>query len=98
MAFPRRWSPTALFVIRLLLVADGILIAIVGGIAAAFVEKPAGWFLGAGAWMVAAVLFACVRRTDPYRYEAAWLRRHARTIFEEDNFEGDKVEGDNEEV
>ncbi len=61
---------------RLLLVADGILIAIVGGIAAAFVEKPSGWFLGAGAWTLAALLFGCVRFTDPYRYEATWLRRH----------------------
>jgi membrane protein implicated in regulation of membrane protease activity len=73
---PRRWSPSALFVIRLLLVADGILVAVVGGIAAAYVDKPSGWLLGAGAWTVAGLLFGCVRLTDPYRYEARWLRRH----------------------
>lgn len=79
----RRWSPAALFVIRLLLVADAILIAIVGGIAVAFVEKPPGWFFAGGAWALAAFLFGCVRFTDPYRYEASWLRRQSVNKFDD---------------
>jgi hypothetical protein len=53
----------------LLLVADGILVAIIGGIAAAFVDQPAGLVIGVGAWSIAGLLFLCVRFTDPYRHE-----------------------------
>lgn len=87
MTRPRRWSPTALFVIRLLLVADGVLLAVVGGLAAAFVEKPSGWFLSGGAWAVAALLLGCVRLTDPYRYESVWLHRHGASLLEDDDGE-----------
>jgi hypothetical protein len=79
-----------LFVIRLLLVADGLLIAVVGGLAAIYVDKPSGWFLGVGAWTVAACMLGCVRLTDPYRYESAWLRRHAGTLLDEDDDEDDE--------
>jgi tellurite resistance protein TehA-like permease len=59
--------PTSLMVVRLLLVSNGLVLAVVGGISLAYVDRPAG-LIGAGIfWLAAAILFGCVRRTDPYR-------------------------------
>ena len=43
--------------------------AVVGGIAAAYVERPAGLVFAGGAWLMAGVLFCCLPLTDPYRGE-----------------------------
>jgi len=37
-------------VVRVLLVADAFILAVVGAIAALFVERPAGLFFAGGAW------------------------------------------------
>ena len=56
-------------VIRLLLITNALLLAVVGLISFLFVERPAG-LVGAGlVWAVAATLFACVHLTDFYRHE-----------------------------
>jgi hypothetical protein len=65
----RRLSASSLLVIRILLVADGIILAVVGGISAAFVERPAGLVFAAGAWLASGLLFGSVPLTDPYRHE-----------------------------
>ncbi len=63
----RRLSPTSLMVLRFLLISDGLIIAVVGLLCVLYVEHPAGYLVGALAWLVAGVLFAAVRYTDPYR-------------------------------
>jgi hypothetical protein len=65
----RRLSPASLLVIRILLVADGLIVAVVGAISALYVERPAGLIFAGGAWLLAVILFGCVRLTDPYRHE-----------------------------
>jgi hypothetical protein len=61
-------------VIRVLLVADALLVTVVGGIAAAFVERPAGWLIAGAAWLLGLVMFACVPLTDPYRHDERHFR------------------------
>ena len=70
----RRLSASSLLVIRILLVADGFILAVVGGISAAFVERPAGVLFAGGAWLASGVLFGCVPFTDPYRHERSGRR------------------------
>jgi hypothetical protein len=65
----RRWSTSSLLVLRVLLLADGLIVAVVGGIAALFVERPAGLVVAFGAWILAGILFCCLPLTDPYRRE-----------------------------
>ncbi len=57
----------ALFVLRLLLVSNGVVLTAVGGISLAFVERPAGVIGAAGCWVFAGCLFGLVPLTDPYR-------------------------------
>jgi hypothetical protein len=59
--------PTSLIAIRLLLVSNAIILTLVGGLSMFYVDRPAGPIAGAGFWVLAAILFGCVRRTDPYR-------------------------------
>jgi hypothetical protein len=70
----RRLSASSLLVIRILLVADGFMLVVVGGISAAFVERPAGVLFAGGAWLASGVLFGCVPFTDPYRHERSGRR------------------------
>jgi hypothetical protein len=64
-----RRSPSTLLVIRLLLIANGLLLGAVGLISFLYVQRPAG-LVGAGlVWVTAAVLFGCIRFTDYYRHE-----------------------------
>jgi hypothetical protein len=57
----------SLLAIRLLLVSNGIILTAVGVLFVLYVDRPAGFIGAAGFWAVAAILFGCVRRTDPYR-------------------------------
>jgi hypothetical protein len=59
--------PTSLMAIRLLLVSNGLILTVVGALFMIYVDRPAGPIAAACIWGVAAVLFGCVRRTDPYR-------------------------------
>ncbi len=53
--------------LRLLLVANTMVVAVIGGISLAFVEHPAG-VIGAGlCWLLALVLLSLLPYTDPYR-------------------------------
>jgi hypothetical protein len=57
----------ALFVLRLLLVSNAVVLTAVGGISLAFVERPAGVIGAAGCWVFAGCLLGLVPLTDPYR-------------------------------
>jgi hypothetical protein len=56
-----------LFVLRLLLVSNAVVVTAVGGIALAFVERPAGVIIAAGSWAIAFSLLCLLPLTDPYR-------------------------------
>jgi hypothetical protein len=58
-----------LFVLRLLLVSNAIVLTAVGGISLAFVERPAGEIGAALCWIAACCLLGLLPRTDPYRVE-----------------------------
>ena len=65
----RRWSASSLLVLRVLLLADAAVLFVVGGMAVAFVERPAGLVAAGCAWLLAGALLACLPLTDPYRHE-----------------------------
>jgi hypothetical protein len=58
-----------LFVLRLLLVSNAIVVIAVGGISLAFVQRPEGVIGAALCWMFAGCLLGLLPRTDPYRAE-----------------------------
>lgn len=62
-------SPTGLLVVRLLLVANAVLVAVVGLLWLVFVEQPAAVIGAVMAWSLVAVLLACVPMTTPHRGE-----------------------------
>jgi hypothetical protein len=55
--------------IHLLLVANAILIAMVGVLSLLYVDRPAGYVGAAGAWAFSALLLAGVPLTDPRRHD-----------------------------
>ena len=57
----------ALLVLRLLLVSNAVVLAAVGGIAVAFVERPAGVIAAGCCWVGAGCLLGLLPLTDPYR-------------------------------
>lgn len=57
----------ALFVLRLLLVGNGLVVIAVGGLSLAYVERPAGVIGASLCWLFAGGLFGLVPYTDPYR-------------------------------
>ena len=60
-------------VLRSLLVANGVLLLVLGGLAMAYVDHPPGYLVATALWLAAIGLFALVPLTDPYRHE----RRHS---------------------
>jgi len=56
-----------LFVLRLLLVSNAIVVTAVGGLSLAYVERPAGVIGAALCWIFAGCLLCLVPYTDPYR-------------------------------
>lgn len=56
-----------LFVLRLLLVSNAIVVTAVGGISLAFVQRPAGEIGAAICWIFAGCLLGLLPYTDPYR-------------------------------
>jgi hypothetical protein len=68
---PARWAmtqtPVALMVIRLLLVANALVLLAVGALCLVFVEKPAGAVGAALVWGLAILLFALVPYTNAHR-------------------------------
>jgi hypothetical protein len=63
------WSIGALLVVRFLLVANAITLAVVGGLFLAFADGRGGLAVGATLVAAAAALLAAVPLTDPYRRE-----------------------------
>jgi type IV secretory pathway TrbD component len=59
-------------VLRSLLLANGVLLLVLGGLATAYVNHPPGYVVGIALWLVAIGLFSLMPLTDPYRHE----RRH----------------------
>jgi len=68
---PTRWaatqSPIALMVLRLLIVANFIVLAAVGALCLVFVAHPAGILIGLIVWGVAGGLLGLVPYTNPRR-------------------------------
>jgi hypothetical protein len=56
-----------LFVLRLLLVSNALVVTAVGGLSLAFVEHPAGVIGAALCWLFAGCLLGLLPYTDPYR-------------------------------
>ena len=56
-----------LMVLRLLIVSNAVVVTAVGGLALAFVDRPAGAFIAAGCWVFAGCLLGLLPLTDPYR-------------------------------
>jgi hypothetical protein len=70
-AWARTQSPVALMVVRLLLVANVLVLAAAGALCLASVSRPAA-IVGAGViWAVAALLAALVPYTNPRRRDRA---------------------------
>ena len=72
----RRWSvagwaasqsPVSLLVVRLLLIANVLVLAVVGGLWLAFASPPAGAVGAALSWGVAALLLLLLPYTNPHR-------------------------------
>jgi hypothetical protein len=57
-------SVYALLVLRSLFVFDALLLLVVGGLLAWFMDPPAGLVFGAACWVVAGMLFGGVRFAD----------------------------------
>jgi hypothetical protein len=68
---PTRWvasqSPIGLMVIRLLLIANSVVLAAGGALCFIFVSHPAGIAMGSVAWGVVVVLLLLVPLTNPVR-------------------------------
>jgi type IV secretory pathway TrbD component len=64
-------SPGASVVLRALLLANGLLLAVVGFLAARYVTHPPGIVVGFAFWIGAIGLWAMLPLTDPYRHERA---------------------------
>jgi hypothetical protein len=63
----RRLGPRAAIVLRTLVVADGVLLAVLGGLAFVYVQHPSGIYVAAGLWIAAGIVFGLLPLTDPYR-------------------------------
>ena len=64
----RSQRPTTLLVIRLLLLANASVLAVIGGLYFAFAARPGGLVVAGFVWLLAVVLLALVPYTNP-RYE-----------------------------
>jgi hypothetical protein len=74
----RRWSvvawaaaqsPVSLLVVRLLVVANVLVLSAVGGLSLAFVALPAGAVGAAASWSIVAALLWLLPHTNPHRGE-----------------------------
>ena len=62
-------SLRSLFAVRILLIANGVCLIAIGALYMRYGARPTGLVVGGVLVAVAAVLFACVPLTDPYRRE-----------------------------
>jgi hypothetical protein len=70
----RRRSLQSLMVMRAMLVSNGIILAVIGALYAAFGTRPGGYVIGAVLGAIAIGLWLAVPLTDPYRAER--IRHH----------------------
>jgi hypothetical protein len=63
-------------ILRTILVADVVLLIVVGFIALIWVARPAGLFAAAAVWLVAGGLLGLLPLTDRYRAERRWYRNN----------------------
>ena len=61
--------PSSLLAVRYLLIANGVLLGLVGSAYFFFAEKPAGYVVAGVVWLVTAILFVCLPLTNPRRGE-----------------------------
>jgi hypothetical protein len=66
------------YVLRIVLVANTVLLIVIGGACLLAYARPAAYVFSTIAWLGAVVLAAAARRTDPYRLEARRLRRYGQ--------------------
>jgi len=71
---PRR-SIGSLLGIRVILVANIVLLSVIGALFFVSYERPVGYVLAGLAWLVGLVLVNLVRFTDPYRRERPKQRK-----------------------
>lgn len=69
--FRFRIGPGTSIVLRALLLANGVLLAVVGFMALRYVTRPPGVIVAFGFWIGAIVLWSLMPLTDPYRHERA---------------------------
>ena len=62
-------SAASLLVVRLILIANILILVAVGALFLLFAERPAGFFIGGVLWLVAAGLAFGLPLTNPYRHE-----------------------------
>jgi len=70
-AWARTQTPMALFVVRLLLVANSAILGAVGLLCLLFVSRPAGLVGAALVWGLAATFVSLIRYTNPHRGETS---------------------------
>jgi hypothetical protein len=70
-AWAKTQSPTALLVLRLLLVANTLVTGAVGGLCLAFVARPAGAVAAGLVWTLTVCLVVLVPYTNPRRGETS---------------------------
>jgi hypothetical protein len=74
----RYHSVAALFGLRLLLVANIVLVTATGALCFIYYQRPEAYLFSGVAWSLVAVLVWLVRRTDPYRRSSR--RRPTRAV------------------
>ena len=62
-------SVGVLLMIRFLLIANGIILLVIGALYAVYGAKPGGFVVGGFLGGASVLLFCCVPLTDPYRRE-----------------------------
>ena len=72
----RNWlasqKPTTLVAIRVLALANAVVLTVVGALYCAFAARPGGLVVAGVVWAAAATLFALVTRAAPRRRNAGW--------------------------
>ena len=70
---PARWAatqrPTALLVIRLLILVNALLLAVIGALYLIFASRPGGLIVTGISWAAVALLVALMPYTNPRRHD-----------------------------
>ena len=70
---PAQWAatqrPTTLLVVRLLILANALLLAVIGTLYLVFASRPGGLIVAAVSWGTVALLVALIPYTNPRRHD-----------------------------